>query len=81
MTKTYTPESPPTRGNAKKAWDYFRRKYPNRPVREMYYSPSCDGVRAWVCSYQVFTSDLLHAGSGYSDWWVHWIPCSNLRWE
>jgi hypothetical protein len=43
----------PKRGNARKAWDKYFRKYGADP-KEMYYSPNYDhNLRGWVCEYNV----------------------------
>lgn len=74
---TYSSDNPPKRGNAKKAFDYFRRKFPSRRIRELSYSPSCHGVRAWVCELEMKPTDIMHFNFDKSCI-THTVQCANL---
>lgn len=74
--RTYTAR--PERGNARKAWDYFVAKYPTWPIRKLYYSPNCYGVRSWICEFVMSENATDHWGMSYYDSHTKNVPCSYL---
>lgn len=69
----------PEKGTARAAWAYFTLNWPGRAIREMYYSPCCDGIRAWVCHYEKTETDLLHWQGDFScNYNIATVSCQRL---
>ena len=73
---TYT-ERPTKKGMAQAAWDYFRTYGKN--IRELYYSPSCHGIRSWVCEFTKTERALQHWSGETVNWNILDVSCQRLR--
>lgn len=80
MSKTYTTRPPASARAARRAWDYFSRKYPKRKIETLAYSQSCDGIPGWVCELERPANATLCWGTAYScDWWLKSAPAETIR--
>lgn len=81
---TYTERPPESARAARAAWDYFTaRKSCSRRIEALFYSPKCDGVRAWVAELETLASDSQHWGTSYTDAWhvLTATPYEIRRWQ
>lgn len=63
---------------ARRAWDYFA-GMTKRPIQEVYYSPCCHGIRAWVCVYIKTDQDMKHWQGETVNWNIEFISCDYLK--
>lgn len=85
MAKTYQSRPPATARSARRAWDYFAKKYPNRKIGTLCYSPRLDRngpgwIAEWEFTPQQLDNALGHWGAMYgsTDWMQASIPSHRL---
>lgn len=74
--QTYTARPPNTARAARRAWDYFRAKFPKRAIGSLYYTPNYKGdFKGWIAEWH-FTNEQMDEitkcwGVGYWDDWKY----------
>jgi 3'-phosphoadenosine 5'-phosphosulfate sulfotransferase (PAPS reductase)/FAD synthetase len=82
--KSYTPDSPPRSGTAKKIWDYAAAH--GVQIAELHYNQNIWGAgqdRGWGTWACTFVPDTLHVGYSRAlrhGCWLRWIPEMQQAW-